>query len=85
MNNMDRFKALHRLRAMNNSDRLRYSAVSFYCSGILTGTSLAPYLNEKLFLGIYSIVSIVLLAFVFKLMKLNDKEYKEVRERIENE
>ena len=85
MNSLDKFKALYRLRLMNNLKRLKYSAVSFYCSGILTGTSLAPYLNEKLFLGIYSIVSIVLLVFVFKLMKLNDKEYKEVRERIENE
>ena len=85
MNNLDRFKTLHRLRSMNNLKRLKYGAVSFYCSGILTGTSLTPYLNEQLFLGIYSIISIVLLVFVFKLMKLNDKEYKEARERIENE
>lgn len=86
MSNLDKFKALHRLRAMNNSDRLRYSAISFYCSGVLTGTSLASYLNGQLFLTIYSVVSITLLIFVFKLMKLNDKEYHEENyERFKNE
>lgn len=86
MINFDKLKYLHRLRSMNNSDRLRYSAISFYCSGILTGNAINSFLNGKLNLGIYSIVSIVLLIFVFKLMKLNDKEYHEENyERFKNE
>lgn len=86
MNNLDKFKTLHRLRSMNNLDRLRYSAISFYCSGILTGIAMSSFLNGNLFLAIYSIVSIVLLIFVFKLMKLNDKEYHEENyERFKNE
>jgi len=68
---------LDKLRSMNNSDRLKYSAISFYCCGILSGVSMISVLNEKLFLTIYSIVSIILIVFIFKLMKLNDKEYHE--------
>jgi len=84
MNNLDKFKALHRLWLRNNSYRLKYSAISFYCCGLLTGVAMSSFLNGNLFLAIYSIVSIVLLIFVFKMIKLNDKEYHE-RERIKNE
>lgn len=80
MNSLDKFKTFYRLKLMNDLKRLRYSAISFYCCGILNGISMSLFLNGNLFLGIYSIVSIILLVFVFKLISLNNKEfYNKVR------
>lgn len=59
---------------MISLQRLKYSAISFYCAGILTAIPLQKMLSLNLFLFIYTVFSIILLVHVWKLMKLNFNE-----------